>query len=258
MNEPMGYGFPHFFVLPMYSSASSYRFRPLGPEETLMEIWSLTRFPEGASPTAPAYPSRWPATIPGRHRSPPGLLEPAPPAAGLHARGFEYMRLVRADRGHISNYHRLIDGTSPVLPHERAAPALRRVNVNPLERAGRRPRWLIQRRSPHEPTGVRRTGRDRHRGRRHHRAATAELLVAEGASVVVADVDVEQGEASPWGWATGGRSSEPTWANRMRCKRSSTLAVERFGGLHVMLNNAGIGSGLKVSCPTISTTSSAS
>src|SRR5581483_7789136 len=33
--------FPHWFVLPMYSSASSYRFRPLGPEETLMELWSL-------------------------------------------------------------------------------------------------------------------------------------------------------------------------------------------------------------------------
>src|SRR3546814_14748722 len=45
INEPMGYCFPHWFVLPMYSSASSYRFRPLGPEETLMEIWSLTRFP---------------------------------------------------------------------------------------------------------------------------------------------------------------------------------------------------------------------
>ncbi len=49
LNEPMGYCFPHFFVLPMYSSASSYRFRPLGPEETLMEIWSLTRFPEGSA-----------------------------------------------------------------------------------------------------------------------------------------------------------------------------------------------------------------
>jgi phenylpropionate dioxygenase-like ring-hydroxylating dioxygenase large terminal subunit len=47
--EPMGYVFPHWFVLPMYSSASSYRFRPLGPEETLMEIWSLTRYREGRS-----------------------------------------------------------------------------------------------------------------------------------------------------------------------------------------------------------------
>ena len=47
LNEPMGYCFPHYFVLPMYSSAASYRFRPLGPEETLMEIWSLTRPVEG-------------------------------------------------------------------------------------------------------------------------------------------------------------------------------------------------------------------
>ena len=47
LNEPMVYCFPNFFMLPMYSSASSYRFRPLGPEETLMEIWSLTRYPEG-------------------------------------------------------------------------------------------------------------------------------------------------------------------------------------------------------------------
>ena len=56
MNEPMGYCFPHFFVLPMYSSASSYRFRPLGPEETLMEIWSLTRFAEGEEPPTPPPP----------------------------------------------------------------------------------------------------------------------------------------------------------------------------------------------------------
>ena len=36
------------------------------------------------------------------------------------------------------------------------------------------------------------------------------------------------------------------------------VAVERFGGLHIMFNNAGIGSGLKDSCPTTSTTSSGS
>ena len=46
------YCFPHYFVLPTYSSASSYRFRPLGPEETVMEIWSLTRFPQGHEPKA--------------------------------------------------------------------------------------------------------------------------------------------------------------------------------------------------------------
>src|SRR3546814_2652584 len=59
INEPMGYCFPHWFVLPMYSSASSYRFRPLGPEETLMEIWSLTRFPEGAERPRPTPPEVW-------------------------------------------------------------------------------------------------------------------------------------------------------------------------------------------------------
>ena len=55
----MAYCFPHFFVLPMYSSASSYRFRPLGPEETLMEIWSLTRFPAGSSRQGARPPEVW-------------------------------------------------------------------------------------------------------------------------------------------------------------------------------------------------------
>ena len=44
--DAIGFGFPHYFILPQYSSASSYRIRPLGPEETLFEIWSLTRYPE--------------------------------------------------------------------------------------------------------------------------------------------------------------------------------------------------------------------
>src|SRR5262249_5050648 len=59
LNEPMGYAFPHYFVLPMYSSASSYRFRPLGPEKTLMEIWSLTRFPNDAERERPVPPEPW-------------------------------------------------------------------------------------------------------------------------------------------------------------------------------------------------------
>src|SRR6185369_8835655 len=51
--------FPHWFVLPMYSAASSYRFRPLGPEETLMEIWSLGRFVDGEDHERPAAPEVW-------------------------------------------------------------------------------------------------------------------------------------------------------------------------------------------------------
>ena len=29
--DPIGFCFPHYFLLPQYSSASSYRIRPLGP-----------------------------------------------------------------------------------------------------------------------------------------------------------------------------------------------------------------------------------
>ncbi|HEX4492249.1 MAG TPA: aromatic ring-hydroxylating dioxygenase subunit alpha [Acidimicrobiia bacterium] len=136
LDEPMGYCFPHWFVLPMYSSASSYRFRPLGPEETLMEIWSLTRFPADEARERPVPPepwecddARWPpipaqdfSNLPRQQR-------------GLHARGFEYMRLSERMEGHISNFHRTIDGYLAGLPTERLLPALREVNVNPLERA---------------------------------------------------------------------------------------------------------------------------
>src|SRR3546814_13349287 len=59
INEPLGYCFPRWFVLPMYSSASSYRFRPLGPEEPLIAIWSLNRFQEGAQPPRPPPPQVW-------------------------------------------------------------------------------------------------------------------------------------------------------------------------------------------------------
>ena len=135
LNEPMGYVFPHWFVLPMYSSASSYRFRPLGPEETLMEIWSLTRFPEGEErpPLTPPEPwkcddPRWPpiptqdfSNLPRQQR-------------GLHARSFEYMRLSDQMEGHISNFHRTIDGYLAGLPHDQLLRALPAVNVNPLER----------------------------------------------------------------------------------------------------------------------------
>ena len=44
--------FPHYFLLPTYGSASSYRIRPLGPEECLFELWSLTRYPTGRGATS--------------------------------------------------------------------------------------------------------------------------------------------------------------------------------------------------------------
>jgi hypothetical protein len=36
--------------------------------------------------------------------------------------------------GHISNFHRTIDGFLDGLPYEKLLPALQTVNVNPLER----------------------------------------------------------------------------------------------------------------------------
>jgi nitrite reductase/ring-hydroxylating ferredoxin subunit len=133
-NEPMAYCFPHYLVLPMYSSASAYRFRPLGPEETLMEIWSLTRAPAGEEPVRPTPPEiwesddpRWPP-IPTQDFSNLGRQQ-----RGLHARGFRYMRLSERNEGHISNYQRVLDGFLAGLPHERLLPALRSINVHPLE-----------------------------------------------------------------------------------------------------------------------------
>jgi len=133
--EPMGYCFPHYFVLPMYSSASSYRFRPLGPEETLMEIWSLTRFAEGAEPGRPVAPEMWESDDPRWPPIPAQDFSNLPrQQRGLHAKGFEYMRLSERAEGHLSNLERTIDGFLVGLPYEQLLPALREINVNPLER----------------------------------------------------------------------------------------------------------------------------
>jgi phenylpropionate dioxygenase-like ring-hydroxylating dioxygenase large terminal subunit len=135
VNEPMGYVFPHYFVLPMYSSASSYRFRPLGPEETLMEIWSLTRFPEGSERPRLVPPEPWAHDDPRWPPIPAQDFSNLPrQQKGLHAKGFEYMRLSETMEGHISNFQRTIDGFLAGLPYERLMPALSEVNVNPLER----------------------------------------------------------------------------------------------------------------------------
>jgi phenylpropionate dioxygenase-like ring-hydroxylating dioxygenase large terminal subunit len=135
-NEPMGYCFPHWFVLPMYSSASSYRFRPLGPEETLMEIWSLTRFPEGEEPPKPTPPEVWEHDDPRWPPIPTQDFANLPrQQKGLHAKGFEYMRLSERAEGHLSNFERTVDGFLAGFSHEQLAPALREVNVNPLERS---------------------------------------------------------------------------------------------------------------------------
>lgn len=78
-------------------------------------------------------------------------------------------------------------------------------------------------------------------GARGQGEAEARLFVAEGASVVVGDVLVDAGaaladELGPKAVFTRlDVSSEEEWASAM------ALTSERFGGLHVLVNNAGIG-----------------
>jgi nitrite reductase/ring-hydroxylating ferredoxin subunit len=134
LGDSLYYGFPHFFVLPMYSSASSYRFRPLGPEETLMEIWSLTRYPAGSEPATPPQPEVWEHDDPRWPPIPAQDFSNLPKQQkGLHAKGFEYLRLSEMAEGGISNFERLVDGFLAGLSHESLQKGLAAVNVNPLE-----------------------------------------------------------------------------------------------------------------------------
>jgi len=70
--------------------------------------------------------------------------------------------------------------------------------------------------------------------------ATVELFVEEGAQVVVADVDAARGEevAAKLGGAAAFKRTDV--ANADEVQALVDFAVARFGGLHVMFNNAGI------------------
>jgi NAD(P)-dependent dehydrogenase (short-subunit alcohol dehydrogenase family) len=69
--------------------------------------------------------------------------------------------------------------------------------------------------------------------------ATVERFVDEGARVVIADVDAEAGEAlaGAIGDAAAFKRTDVTDAQEVQALVD--FAVERFGGLHVMFNNAG-------------------
>jgi NAD(P)-dependent dehydrogenase (short-subunit alcohol dehydrogenase family) len=75
--------------------------------------------------------------------------------------------------------------------------------------------------------------------------ATAELLVAEGARVVLADLDAERGQdlATRIGEDAAFKHTDVSDAEQMQALVDFT--VHTFGGLDIMFNNAGIGSPLK-------------
>ncbi len=75
--------------------------------------------------------------------------------------------------------------------------------------------------------------------------ATVELFAAEGAKVVLADVAASDGEAvaAGLGDAVAFRQTDVSEADEVQ--GLVDFAVDRFGGLHVMVNNAGISSSFR-------------
>jgi NAD(P)-dependent dehydrogenase (short-subunit alcohol dehydrogenase family) len=67
-----------------------------------------------------------------------------------------------------------------------------------------------------------------------------ELFVEEGAAVVIADVDAEGGESLAAGLGAAAAFKQTDVADADEVQALVDFAVERFGGLHVMCNNAGI------------------
>ena len=75
--------------------------------------------------------------------------------------------------------------------------------------------------------------------------ATAELFVAQGAKVVVADVDADRGESLVAGLGEDAAFKRTDVADADEVQALVDFAVDTFGGLHVMVNNAGISSSFR-------------
>ena len=100
-----------------------------------MEIWSLTRYPVGEEPPEPSPPEVWAHDDPRVPPIPTQDFSNLPrQQRGLHNKGFEFMRLSQGMEGGIANFERTLDGYLAGLSDDELAPALREVNVNPLER----------------------------------------------------------------------------------------------------------------------------
>jgi len=127
--------FPHYFLLPVHGAASSYRIRPLGPEECLFELWSLKRYPKDEKRPVPTAPTpkahddpQWPEIPKQDYSNLPRQQR------GLHTGDFEFMRISKDMEGLISNYQRLIDGYLAGYPSDKLVDAVQEVS-GPIDRA---------------------------------------------------------------------------------------------------------------------------
>lgn len=75
--------------------------------------------------------------------------------------------------------------------------------------------------------------------------ATAEKLISEGARVVLADVNADEGERASAGLGDSAAFHRADVSDVGQVQQLVDFAVERFGALDIMFNNAGIGSPLK-------------
>jgi hypothetical protein len=103
---------------------SAYRIRPTGPEECIFELWSLTHVAEGVDHHVPTEPTWLPYDsdqFPPIPRQDYGNIPIQ--QKGVHASGFDFMRLSHEKEGMISNYNRIIDGYLEGVAPERLAAA---------------------------------------------------------------------------------------------------------------------------------------
>ena len=114
VSDPVGsveFMFPHYFMLPVFTSMASYRVRPLGPESCFFEIWSLTHVAAGKAHEVPLEPTVLAVDDPEFPAIPKQDFSNIPlQQKGLRTEGFKFMRLSRHVEGLISNYNRILDG----------------------------------------------------------------------------------------------------------------------------------------------------
>ena len=100
-----------------------------------MELWSLTRASPDDDREPPTPPEWWAPDDPRWPPIPAQDFSNLPrQQRGLHAAGFEYMRLSERFEGHVSNFERTIDGYLADRPHAELLPALHEVNGYPFDR----------------------------------------------------------------------------------------------------------------------------
>src|SRR5580700_6789630 len=73
---------------------------------------------------------------------------------------------------------------------------------------------------------------------------TVERFVDEGARVVIADIDAEAGGSLAEALGDKAAFKQTDVADADAMEELVEFAVERFGGLHVMFNNAGVASAM--------------